>query len=231
VVEARLSPDLPSFTPRPPKWPFKADRPFLGEPSYLVRDESYSNDFLNRGRLQLFSERDHRCVWQIRHRLAHYRSRGRGSRLFCGHVAQLVRENMGNNYNQYMAGYMNRRYKRRREWAVELLGGVCRHCGKPDDGTHEFDHINPTDKLVPIASLWSANLELFLNELECCQLLCKACHIVKTRKDLGQNDARIVHGTLSSYRYCRCDACRQAKSEWSRQAYIKRKEQQRQHSL
>ncbi len=130
---------------------------------------------------------------------------------------------MAKSSNEYMATYMNRRYRDRRSLAVEILGGCCKHCGVSDNGQLQFDHVDPEDKFVEISRLWSANMELFLYELEKCQLLCPDCHRKKSLVDRGQNDARVVHGTLSSYRYCRCDLCRAAKSEYSRVYNAKRR--------
>lgn len=121
------------------------------------------------------------------------------------------------NYNEYMNKYMTERYKRRRLEAIFLLGGVCKRCGAPDNGFHQFDHWDPKNKVATIASMWSASEERFITELSKCQLLCRECHVIKTRFDNGQLNAREVHGTLSSYRYCRCYFCITAKSQYMKE--------------
>ena len=84
-------------------------------------------------------------------------------------------------YNEYQRAYQQARYVVRREIAVRRLGGVCTDCGSSD--SLEFDHIDPSTKLLPIGKLWTASDERFDNELAKCQLLCKSCHIDKTRQE------------------------------------------------
>ena len=55
-----------------------------------------------------------------------------------------------------------------------------------------------------------------------CQLLCKKHHTDKTIVDTGKKLAKGTHGTISSYRYCKCDACREAANKLSRE-YRRRK--------
>lgn len=118
-------------------------------------------------------------------------------------------------YNAYMKEYMLKRYHSRREEAFKFLGGVCKKCGDiPIE--YEFDHIDPNSKSFPISVMWSISKERFQNELVKCQILCKKCHAEKTLIDMGMNNAREVHGTISSYRYCKCDLCKKAKSDYSK---------------
>ncbi|MFW9998429.1 MAG: HNH endonuclease, partial [Candidatus Odinarchaeota archaeon] len=118
-------------------------------------------------------------------------------------------------YNEYMAEYMLRRYHARRSEAIEKLGGECSRCGST---THlEIDHIDPGQKSFALNKLWSVAKDKFEQELEKCQLLCKDCHEKKSALDAGKKVARGTHGTLSSYRHCKCHECRAAKS-----AYMKR---------
>jgi len=118
-------------------------------------------------------------------------------------------------YNAYMKEYMNRRYQRRREYALNLLGNKCYNCGSTED--LEIDHIQPELKSFSISKFWSIKEDLFLKELEKCQLLCKSCHINKTNNDRGCN-TRDQHGTVVCYDRgkCRCPLCKKAKS-----AYLK----------
>lgn len=105
-----------------------------------------------------------------------------------------------------MRQYMLRRYHERRAEATALLGGQCASCGTEEQ--LQFDHIDKEDKEFDIAKFWSVSRERFLAELSKCQLLCGPCHKKK--------HAPKTHGTLSMYRYCKCDLCRKAKADWMR---------------
>jgi hypothetical protein len=117
-------------------------------------------------------------------------------------------------YNAYMRQYMLERYHNRMAQAYELLGGKYIVCGSFEK--LEIDHIRRDTKSFTIGKLWSVSDIKFKAELAKCQLLCNKHHNVKTLSDLGQKNARRNHGTLSSYRYCRCNLCRKAKSDWNR---------------
>lgn len=83
------------------------------------------------------------------------------------------------NSNEYMRVYMQQRYYRRREWAIDLLGGHCVQCGRKDD--LHFDHRDARTKLFAIGKcLASMPKSRLLLELNKCQLLCSSCHIAKT---------------------------------------------------
>jgi hypothetical protein len=101
------------------------------------------------------------------------------------------------------------------------LGGVCSHC--PSTTELELDHIDPATKSFTVSKLGSCNEVKFWAEVDKCQLLCTDCHQAKTLVDLNRVSAKITHGTLSSYRYCKCDLCRKAKSDYSRQKYLEAK--------
>lgn len=117
--------------------------------------------------------------------------------------------------NEYMRQYMKDRYHRRKLEAVQRLGGKCVSCGS---GDVQFDHMMREGKAFTIGKTLAGVAEKRLEEeLKKCQLLCQKCHSEKTLNDLGQRDAREVHGTLSSYRYCRCSLCRTAKREYMRE--------------
>lgn len=121
---------------------------------------------------------------------------------------------------EYMREYMLNRYHRRRKEAIEKLGKKCKNCGKTEN--LDIDHIDPNTKSFTIARCGSASEERWQQELEKCQLLCKSCHNAKTLKDNGQVSAKEVHGTLSSYRYCKCDLCREAKSRHNKEYRLKK---------
>ena len=106
------------------------------------------------------------------------------------------------------------RYRRRRVIAIGRLGGKCTKCGSVEN--LQFDHIEPAEKSFTITKMWSVSEERFTAELEKCQLLCVTCHQDKTNEQLGRKRAKGTHGTLSSYRYCKCDMCKKAAREYSR---------------
>jgi 5-methylcytosine-specific restriction endonuclease McrA len=126
-------------------------------------------------------------------------------------------------YNAYMNEYLTRRYHRRRTAALEQLGGRCVDCGSTD--SLEFDHVDPEMKSFNIGALFATGSnERLKTELAKCVLRCSSCHMTKTLADRGQQSARETHGTLSSYRYCRCDVCKAAKSASNRAYKAARKE-------
>lgn len=114
------------------------------------------------------------------------------------------------------------RYKRRKVQALSLLGNICVLCGNQEN--LEFDHKERITKKATIADIWSANEKRFWEEVAKCQLLCISCHRKKTLEDLGQISAKNSHGTLSAYRYCKCELCRKAHREYTRKWYSKNKE-------
>ncbi len=115
-------------------------------------------------------------------------------------------------YNKKMAEYMLRRYHQRRKEALRYLGGQCVVCGTKED--LEIDHIDPDRKSFGLGKLWSVAIDKFRQELEKCQLLCSACHEEKSANERGRKRAKGTHGTLSSYRYCKCSECRAAKAAY-----------------
>ena len=125
------------------------------------------------------------------------------------------------NYNEYMAKYMLRRYHQRRADAIDLLGGECVVCGTED--RLEIDHIDPTLKSFSIPKLWSVSQKRFDEELSKCQLLCKFHHEEKSVNEHGKKRAKGTHGTVSSYRYCKCPECKAAKSAYMKEYHKKRK--------
>ena len=120
------------------------------------------------------------------------------------------------NSNEYMNDYMKRRYRQRRELAIQTLGGECVVCGSNDD--LEIDHIEregvPHNK--KFSKFWNMALFQFMKELEKCQLLCSYHHLEKTKDDLG-----VIHGGgVSGKKNCRCELCGPLKN-----AYLKRYQQ------
>lgn len=123
--------------------------------------------------------------------------------------------------SEYMKEYMLRRYHKRMEDAKNKLGNKCAKCGAANE--LEIDHIDPTQKTFTLGGKgWNIKKELFDKEVDKCQLLCKDCHNDKTIKETGKKHAKGYHGTLSSYRYCKCDLCRKVKSDHSRVKRLER---------
>ena len=117
---------------------------------------------------------------------------------------------------EYMRKYMLERYHRRKQEAIASLGGKCVVCGSTEN--IEFDHKERKGKKATLGDVLAGGSEdLVKAELEKCQLLCRECHIKKTIKEVGRTPARETHGTLSSYRYCKCDLCKAAKSKWMKE--------------
>jgi hypothetical protein len=118
-----------------------------------------------------------------------------------------------------MRDYMRTRYRERRTFAVAYLGGKCLKCGSIDD--LQFDHIDRTTKYRNLPEMGFYSQKRFMEELGKCQLLCGDCHRAKTFVDFGQVSARGSHGTLSSFRYCKCDLCRKASRDYNRARKIR----------
>lgn len=113
---------------------------------------------------------------------------------------------------EYMHVSDRKRHAHYRQVAEDILGGRCVVCGT-DEGV-EFDHIDPTTKRFNLADGHSVTMTVYLEEVAKCQPLCKPHHHEKTWAQRGFPlvKGQDVHGTLAAYRYCRCGACRAAKS-------------------
>jgi len=124
--------------------------------------------------------------------------------------------------NAYFREYLKDRYHRRKKAAIERLGGCCTRCGSTE--SLEVDHIDRSKKTMPFSRMYAVSQERFDAELELCQLLCNPCHIEKTIDECEHN-RRTEHGTYACYRYlkCRCDACRMACRDHSREYRAKKK--------
>lgn len=109
-----------------------------------------------------------------------------------------------------MREYIQRYRKRRRDEAIERLGGACTRCGSTED--LHFDHIDASTKVREIASLLTASKAMFEAELTKCQLLCRPCHLEKTRASGDvrmQPELRHGENTTLYFNYgCRCEPCK-----------------------
>jgi len=108
--------------------------------------------------------------------------------------------------NKYMREYMKKRYHTLRNELIVMLGGKCVQCGSTQ--RLEFDHINPSEKEYSIADMCSLSKEKLDEEIKKCQLLCY--------KDHKKKHSPKEHGTLAMYRYCKCDLCKKANTEYNR---------------
>ena len=99
---------------------------------------------------------------------------------------------------------------------IAMMGGRCVVCGS--DECLEFDHIKPQDKSFNI-SCYYGSLESIKAELEKCQLLCRACHLEKTKREV-RSGSHCKQGHKFSVRngrnFCKeCDKIR--KTKWRNQ--------------
>lgn len=100
----------------------------------------------------------------------------------------------------------------KRRWALYVLGGECVECSSKY--RLEFDHIEPSKKSYDIMkNIWKSYGELE-RELAKCQILCKSCHIKKTKRDNGQLE-KAEHGSPGMYNNYKC-RCRPCKDGWAK---------------
>lgn len=111
--------------------------------------------------------------------------------------------------------YLKERYRLRRKLAIDFLGGKCIKCGSLE--RLELDHIDSRSKDFDISRFWGTTLVRFWAEVKKCQLLCKPCHSKKTILERGLKFTQGRHGTITTYKNCRCEQCRKA-----RRVYMKK---------
>ncbi len=106
--------------------------------------------------------------------------------------------------------YIREYRKKRKQLALDMLGGKCVVCGT-EDNLH-FDHITPENKVNEISSMFTSNINVFIDEVKKCQLLCSDCHIEKSinEGDYLINRKSWEHG-VSGYinQKCRCEICKE----------------------
>lgn len=114
------------------------------------------------------------------------------------------------NRNEYYKVYMLNRYHERRTEAFSILGNQCSYCGSKEN--LEIDHKDWRGKSFDLSKLWNCNKDSFIEEISKCQILCRSCHVIKSKEDLremitGSRD--VPHGKLNTYKKhkCRCDDC------------------------
>lgn len=110
--------------------------------------------------------------------------------------------------------YFKNRIRKRRKYLENLLGGKCQDCGSTDN--LQFDHIDPASKSFRISEHISKPLEELQREIDKCQLLCRNCHLKKTKDNWEYLHPPSQHGTIGHYKRfkCRCDACKNAMSDY-----------------
>ena len=98
---------------------------------------------------------------------------------------------------------------RRAAWFAE--NGPCAKCGSWE--RLELDHIDRATKVDH--HIWSWSEKRRAAELAKCQVLCRSCHIDKTREE---NRSKAPCGTRARYKAgCRCAPCKAANAEYSRE--------------
>jgi 5-methylcytosine-specific restriction endonuclease McrA len=117
-------------------------------------------------------------------------------------------------------------YRAIRKDVIARLGGKCVVCGTTRK--LEIDHINPKEKKFEVsARICTMDGAKLKKELDKCQLLCHKHHMEKSIRERGDKPAKGTHGTLSSYRYCRCPKCTAAHSAACAAWKLKKKEEKR----
>ena len=82
-------------------------------------------------------------------------------------------------YGEKKREYQRNWLRQRRLSFIESKGGYCSKCGSKQN--LEIDHIDRSDKLFNPTKLWSRNSNFRASELAKCQVLCKKCHLKKTK--------------------------------------------------
>lgn len=98
---------------------------------------------------------------------------------------------------EYMRAYQLRWVTARRDEWIQSKGGKCVVCGS----THqlEVDHILPELKEFNPKNVWGLKKEKREAELAKCQVLCKLCHIEKSKIDMTERQDK--NGTWGDKKY------------------------------
>lgn len=70
----------------------------------------------------------------------------------------------------------NQRWKKRQK-ALDKLGGKCCHCGTEDREVLTFHHRDKTEKKFTLSGWWQSDWNVLEEEIDKCDLLCFNCHI------------------------------------------------------
>lgn len=85
----------------------------------------------------------------------------------------------------YMHAYNKRRREEHLRRAFEMIGEKkCAHCGATDN--LEFDHIDPATKSFAIGNQVGRSWKQVEAEVRKCQLLCYACHKLKSARECAE---------------------------------------------
>ena len=76
--------------------------------------------------------------------------------------------------------YQKQKRTERKQWAINYLGGVCKHCGGTfHHSVYDFHHVDPTQKDYSLGQLISSKVTKLKEELDKCILLCANCHRIE----------------------------------------------------
>lgn len=75
--------------------------------------------------------------------------------------------------------------RRREEWIAQ--NGPCARCGSTEQ--LDVDHIDAKTKVIKPSSIWGLSAPKRLAELSKCQVLCRACHIEKSKSEHAIGEA------------------------------------------
>lgn len=125
----------------------------------------------------------------------------------------------GQKMKDYLRKYLPEWRERRRKEAILRLGGKCAKCGSCK--RLDFDHVDPKTKVLAIGKMWQSSRARFETELAKCQLLCKECHIKKSRDEMP----KAKHGawTLGIKSGCACSPCSEYRDQFNEARRNKRK--------
>lgn len=117
------------------------------------------------------------------------------------------------------AEYVAKFRTKRRAMIKDYLGGKCAKCGNSEN--LDVDHIDPETKSFTIGNNLQIKWESMEKELDKCQLLCRPCHLTKTKlEQTGReawNKGKWNHGSITGYQKgCRCDECKKVQSSYKR---------------
>lgn len=82
------------------------------------------------------------------------------------------------------ADHQMRKTNDRRRFAISLLGPACQDCGLYEPNhpeVYEFDHMVGR-KRANVSTLLRCSFPVFLRELKKCDLVCRNCHAIRTKR-------------------------------------------------